>query len=288
MEPQKNPKQTQPPPQTKAITPVQAFMGTLQSMESDFTSILPEHVSAKKFIRVVQTAIQLKPELLSADRRKLFGELMKCAQDGLVPDGREAAIIPYAGDPKYIPMIGGICKKARNSGLIKAIDSVVVYENDHYEAWTDETGPHFKHMRAKGDRGKVVLTMAYAITSDGGFFLEEIDEQQMAKIEACCRAKNTPWKGSFKDEMRRKSAIRRLSKYRLPSSADIEDVIRRDDDLYDLGGKENTDKPAPTKDTPNRLKNIIDADAVTDASPPKAEDPPAETIDDPPEEEPPI
>lgn len=255
-----------PQPKTKAIAPVDELRGTLKTMEPQFKAVLPSNVPPEKFTRVVMTAIQLRPELVNVDRRSLFGELLRCATDGLIPDGREATINTYGSKARYLPMVAGILKKARNSGLIKHIDAIVVYENDFYEAWTDEKGPHFKHMRARGDRGSVRLTFAYATTQDGGLFHEEIDEKQMAAIEKISKAQTGPWKSDFKDEMRRKSAIRRLAKYRLPSSSDLEETIKRDDDLYDLPGKNPDDKPEPQKDTPSRLKGIIDADEVTDAT----------------------
>jgi recombination protein RecT len=267
--------------QTNALSPIDSFKKSLEINGPEVAKMLPKHIPAEKFMRVLQTAANLRPEIAQADKRLLWGEIMKCAQDGLVPDGNEATINVYGGRAKYIPMIAGICKKARNSGLIKHIDAIVVYDNDHYESWVDENGPHFKYMRGRGDRGNVRLTFAYATTHDGGFFLEEIDEQQMSAIEKSSKAQSGPWKGPFKDEMRRKSAIRRLAKYRLPSSADVDTVVRRDDDLYDLPSDAGHKQPAP-KDEPSRLKNIIDqeqapepeaeeAEVVAEAEAPKPE-----------------
>ena len=112
------------------------------------------------------------------------------------------------------------------------------------------------------------MTYAYAITKDGGVYHEEIDEIGMTAIEKCCKAKDTPWKGPFKDEMRRKSVVRRLCKYRLPSSTDMEGIIRRDDDLYDLdnsdGGKaEGNEKPVKSsleKAVGDQGEEVVDAE----------------------------
>lgn len=281
---------------TKALTPVDAFKKSIQETIPKFKDILPRHVSPEKFQKVLLTVATVNPELANADRRLLWNEITMCAQDGLLPDGREATIYAFGKKPKYIPMVAGICKKARNSGLIQTIDAQVVYENDTYESWIDEKGPHFKFARAKGDRGKVLLTFAYAITKDEGFFHEEIDEKQMQAIEKSSKAKDGPWKGPFKDEMRRKSAIRRLAKYRLPSSSDLEEVFKREDDLYDLdkGGGNGSTPPKPKAEGPSRLKGIIDTEPLdpettsTTAEPapsqPASQEPPQETETD----EPPI
>lgn len=258
---------------TKALTPIDTVRQTLEAMSKDFKTALPAQVTPEKFIRVVVTALRLNPGLLDLDRQSLYASCMRAAQDGLLPDGREAALVPFKGKVQYMPMVGGICKKVRNSGELSTIDSQVVHEGDEYEAWIDEKGQHFKHRKARENRGTPILTYAYAITKDGGFFFEEIDMEQMSAIEAASRAKEGPWSGPFREEMMRKSAIRRLAKYRLPSSTDLDEVIRRDDDMYDLEGKTEEElKPEP-KTTPTRLGKIIEAQA-TEESPSSTEEVP--------------
>jgi phage RecT family recombinase len=224
------------------------FQKELGTQLTALKSVLPASVTPEKFLRIAMTAISGNPRLLEGNRQVLFAELVKCASDGLVPDGREAAIVPFKGTGKYMPMVGGICKRARNSGAIKGIDAQVVYDNDSYESWIDETGPHFKHVKARKDRGEIVLTYAYAIGTDGELYHEEILESDMEKIRNTSKAGDSPWNGPFKDEMRRKSAIRRLAKYRLPSSAELDDLIRRDDDLHDLMEANRSHSSTKTED----------------------------------------
>ncbi len=218
-----------------AIAPIDEIRGTLARMAPQFKAALPAQIPVERFVRVVQTAVASNTDLLNVDRMSLYAAAMKCAQDGLLPDGREAAIIKYGNAARYMPMVGGIAKKIRNSGDLKTLNAEVVYDHDVYDHWSDEKGEHFEHRRARGERGEVLLTYAYAITKDEGFYFEEVDERQMKAIEACSKASDGPWKGPFKDEMRRKSAIRRLAKYRLPISSDLESILQTDDDMYDLG-----------------------------------------------------
>lgn len=230
-----------PEKKEEVVEPIKLIRRDVVGMELQFKAALPAHVPPERFIRIAMTAISTSKDLQLVDRGELYSELMKCAQDGLLPDGREAVIVCYyikakgRKVPKYMPMVGGICKKARNSGVIKEMNAHVVYEKDEYDYWADETGEHFKFRKFRGaERGGPILTFAFATTTDGGFFFEEIDEEQMEAIEACSPADNSPWKGDFRNEMKRKSAIRRLAKYRLPSSTDLDEVIRRDDDMYDF------------------------------------------------------
>jgi recombination protein RecT len=218
---------------------VQEVRTTMEAMGPEFSKVLPLHIKADKFVRVIMTAIQTNPDLLRADRRSLYAAAMRAAQSGLLPDGREASIVVYKmknGEMRaqFMPQIAGLCKIARNSGEIKTLNAEVVFEKDHYESWTDETGEHFKFMKAKGERGNPVCTFAYAITKDGGLFFEEVSEEQMSAIEKMSRASSGPWTGAFRSEMKRKTALRRLLKYRVPSSTDLDDLVRSDDEMYDL------------------------------------------------------
>lgn len=240
------------------LTPQDEICNTLAKRENDFKMALPPQIPPARFVRVAQTAIRQTPALIECDRASLYASLHKCAADGLLPDGREAAIIPFGKTATYMPMIQGICKKARNSGDIKTLNAQIVYKNDAYEHWIDEQGEHFKHTPARGERGEPVIVYAFAQTKDGGIFFEELDMVQINAIEKMSRQSNGPWKGPFKTEMMKKSAIRRLLKYRVPSSTDLDDMIRADDDLYEK------EPPKPAEKTSSRLHDAIETSAITE------------------------
>jgi recombination protein RecT len=222
----------------KALTAIDEVRVNLDKMKPEFEKALPAHVSVDKLIRTAMTAIQTNPALLRADRRTLFASCLKAATDGLIPDGREAALVTY--DTKngtiagYLPMVGGILKKVRNSGELSSITSQLVYENDEFDYHIDDDGEHVKHKPAIfSQRGKILGVYALAKTKDGATYIEVMNTNEVMAIKECSRAKNGPWSGAFQYEMWRKSAIRRLAK-RLPMSTDLEEVIRRDDEFYDL------------------------------------------------------
>jgi recombination protein RecT len=108
-----------------------------------------------------------------------------------------------------------------------------------------------------GDRGEAIGVYALAKTKDGGLYVEVMDKAQVMAVKAASRAKTGPWTGPFENEMWRKTAIRRLSK-RLPMNTDLETVIKRDDEMYDL------DKPTEVQQDftkPKKLRKIIDQQA---------------------------
>lgn len=250
------------------ITPFEEVKENLTRMQSDFKMVLPPQIPLERFMRVAITAVQNNPTLMEANRQSLYTACIKAAQDGLLPDGHEAVLTPYKGMVQYMPMIRGVLKKVRNSGELATVDAQVVYSGDEYKSWIDEKGQHFRHEKALENRGEPILTYAYAITKDGALYFEEITEEQMSKIEGMAKTA-VIWKGAFRDEMKRKSALHRLSK-RLPMSTDLENVIARDEEMYELPAG----PVAPAQPTSSRLDKIIETKATATPKPESNPTPP--------------
>jgi len=244
------------------IKPIDALRGTLIQMKPQLEVALPPHVSADKFIRTTVTAVQNNQKLLSCERNSLLSSFLKCASDGLLPDGREAAIVPFGKEAVYMDMLAGVLKKIRNSGELKSLDADVVHRNDQFDHWKDERGPHFKHVPLYGsERGDKYLAYAQAITKDGGVYLEVMDEEQLNKVRAASKQKDGAiWK-NWEEEMWKKTVIRRLSK-RLPMSTDLiggateEEATMEAEAETVVTHEEKTVTPTEP-DTPSRTKELM-------------------------------
>jgi recombination protein RecT len=194
-------------------------------MEPEFKAALPPHIPVEKFKRVALTAIQNTPALINADRRSLFGAFVRLAQDGLLPDGREAAIVMFGNKAQAMPMIAGILKKIRQSGEVAKISAQVVYSNDKFvvKYGFDEDVEHIPPALNE-PRGEPIGAYATAVLKDGSQLLEVMSLEQIEQVRKVSRASgNGPWVSWF-GEMARKTVMRRLSK-RLPMSTDLEDEI---------------------------------------------------------------
>jgi recombination protein RecT len=209
--------------------PVQVIRQNLTAMAPELKAALPAHVTPEKFTRVAMTAIQNNPDLQNADRRSLFGAIVRLAQDGLLPDGREAALVLFGNKAQAMPMIAGILKKIRQSGDVAKISAQVVYEADHFVVryGFDEDVEHIPPALDK-PRGKAIGAYATAVLSNGEKLLEVMSLEEIEKVRAVSRSgRNGPW-AAWWSEMARKTVMRRLSK-RLPMSTDLEeDVFQRD------------------------------------------------------------
>lgn len=225
---------------SQANNPIAVIRQNLTAMAPEFKAALPDHIDVDKFTRVAMTAIQTNPQLQNADRRSLFGACVRLAQDGLLPDGREAALVMFKDKAQAMPMIAGILKKVRQSGEVSKINAFVVHENDHFKVsyGFDEDVEHIPPGLDK-PRGKAIGAYATAVLKDGSRLLEVMSLEEIEAVRKVSRAANNgPWV-QWWGEMARKTVMRRLSK-RLPMSTDVEELIRRDDALV-----APEDAPAP-------------------------------------------
>lgn len=259
----------------------------LTKMAGEFRMALPSHISPEKFQRVIMTAVQQDPDILLADRRTLLMAATKCAQDGLLPDKREAAFVIFNtkikenGQDKwvkaaqYIPMLAGLQKRARNTGQIAGIIAQMVYENDEFIRKPDDfdTPVHHRPPPLGQSRGKPLGAYAIAKLKDGTVVSEVMDADEIAKVAAVSRSRDRngnavgPWK-DWQDEMWRKTVFRRLSKW-LPTDAEVggaraerttfDQVAARDDETPDPEDSTVTIDAVLTEDqrsAPSRLDLI--------------------------------
>lgn len=276
----------------------------LEKRASDFKMALPAHISPEKFQRTVMTAAQSNPDLLKADRASLITSCMKAAQDGLLPDGREAAIVTFNTSVKidgqwrkimqaqYMPMVFGLRKKILQSGEISAIETNVVYRREVeqgafvFEGGTEAMLRH-RPMLDLTDEDladeNIVAAYSVATMKDGTKSFEVMRRAEINKVRQASQTGKLggqyPPKGPWVDwfaEMARKTVMRRHSKT-LPMSGDLIDVEARDEALAArstttlLGGVE---PDAPRLIPPTREERAIEegADPATGELP-REEDP---------------
>ncbi len=255
-----------------AVTKIDQFQIDLAQNSKAIKSMLPPHVDLKKFQRVAFTAVQKSPNL--AGQPGLLDSVIDCAKDGLMPDGKEAALVPFKGKVTYMPMVAGILKKIRQSGELKSLTANVVLKGDEFRSWTDEEGPHFKHESSlMSDETEVIGAYAVAITKDGGTYFEVLKKSDIEKIRNSSAGKDGgPWK-TWYDEMAKKSAIRRLAK-RLPMSTDVEKTIFQDDQFYPLSEDKHEEIKNVTPENPaEKLAEKIEKNNDQHKEPPKESKP---------------
>jgi recombination protein RecT len=223
--------------------PLNDLRETLQKMGGQFKAVLPTQQHVDRFIRVVMTAVQQNPKLISAERASFYAACMKSAQDGLMPDGKEAVLKIYSSRDGnawidkvgYEPMVEGLLKKLRLSGEVIGAPRVhVVRQGDDfdYQLGDDERIIHKPRIEASGE-----IVAAYSIVKlkSGDTSREVMSRAEIDGIMLRSKSKDKegnligPWKTDF-SEMCRKTVFKRHYK-RLPRSSDLDNLINDDNDL---------------------------------------------------------
>lgn len=235
--------------------------GTMTLMRPEFLKALPPHVSVDRFERIVMTAVGANPKLIAPEVRvSLLAACMRAAQDGLLPDGREGALVTYGRDVQWLPMAAGLLKKVRNSGELKDISASVVREGDEFDYWTDETGEHLKH-RKLSDDGPETHAYVIARTKDGGIYIDVMSRARIERARAVSKSKDGPAWTQWWDEQAIKTVIKHISK-RLPMSTDAADFIERmNRDEFDPATGEvrpASQEAASTPSGPTRLRDVAE------------------------------
>lgn len=249
---------TKRPQQAMAV-----FRDDLSKMSAQLQSALPQHMPVERFVRVLLTAVQQNDQLLNCDRRSLWNACMRAAQDGLLPDGREGAIVPYQGKAQWLPMVGGIRKKARNSGEIATWDVHAVHERDAFEFELGDE-PFIRHKPClDGDPGALVAVYSTCTMKSGEKSRDVMSRFAVDRIRKMSKTQraDSPWNTHY-DEMAKKTVAKRHAKV-LPTSADLDDLIRRDDDIYEFG----KDKELPAAERAKGLTSRLAALASGSAPP---------------------
>ena len=280
--------------ESQALTKFKAVQQQFEIRSTDLSQMLPKHIPPHKFTRVALAAIQQNPKLLDVPQGALFRACMQCAQDGLLPDGREAALVPYSWQKKdgtwansvsYQPMIAGIRKKAWNSGELASWEAYLVHDADEFEIVVG-SDPRIMHKPVLKNRGPIIAVYSVAKLKNGASSMDWMGLDEVEAIRKRSRAANDgPWKTDY-GEMVRKTMLKRHSKA-LPLSADLDTLLRREDELYEqrpvlpssisLNGAaiddDSEDRGAiekPRRGRP-RLKNLStnSSDGQSDAPPPQ-------------------
>jgi recombination protein RecT len=252
--------------------PIVALNNQLESRAEQFRMVLPQHISPDKFQRTILTAVQNDPALLDADRQSLLLACMKCAQDGLLPDKREAALVIFKENKnvngqwqtkllvQYMPMVYGLRKKILQSGEVSDIFTQVVYrqeiENGNflYEEGTERMLRHKPILDPDFEPNDDDLVLAYSIATfkDGSKSFEVMRRSEIQKVQEKSqtgatrdrkgnpRTPSGPWV-EWKSEQWRKTVMRRHSKS-LPMSGDLIDIEAREQKAkFDANQRGNTD-----------------------------------------------
>ena len=197
---------------------------------------LPSHLRPDRFIRVALTALTRTPKLMQCEQESFFQCLLSLSQLGLEPDGRNAHLIPFENrkrgvtECQLIVDYKGLVDLAMRSGKLSKVHADKICNEDIFEYDKGEIKMHKINF-------KVPLGLAYAYYAlvrfkDGTEKTEVMSKEDIDKIRARSRAKDSgPWVTDY-DEMAKKTVFRRLTKW-LQLSPEFRDALEKDADTLE-------------------------------------------------------
>lgn len=236
-------------PKNAKLVAWEDFQVEIDARSKEIASQLPSTVTFDRFKNAAIAAVKANPDILKASPRTLFNALIKAAQDGLVPDGREGVITVYGTDASWNAMLFGLRKRARElDGII--IDAQVVVEGDvfEYELGDEPRIHHVPSPRPPTWMPPEKGIAAYAIfrhPTQGILHREVMWGAEIRRTQAASKAKDSLMWTGFWTEGWRKTVARRGSKS-VPVSPQLERLIQRDDENFTFA----TDHPKLTPPTP--------------------------------------
>ncbi len=190
------------------------------------------NMRADALVRHALHEMSIDAKLQSCTPTSIYLALMACAVTGLVPGKIKslAFLIPFNNTKKivddkgngrevteteatFMPGWRGIKLTGFRAGLDMV--SAVIHQNDDFDFDKGST-PFVRYKPALRGSGPVIGTACWVKLPRGGLEVEFLDMETLGKIEMAAKAKSggksPAWDGPFKDQMQRKSALRRLGK----------------------------------------------------------------------------
>jgi recombination protein RecT len=268
----------------RELTPYERFKIQFQKLAPEIAALVGKD-KVDRFMRVALNAVQATPDVLNADRRSLFLACMEAAQDGLLPDGREAVFNIYRTKNKeasrrqgadvydlvvqYLPMVYGLVQLIYEAGATY-VDAVAVYQQDDFTYLRGDDPKIIHEPTREDDPGPIIAAYVVVKMKTGETKREVMYRRDIEKVRSKSKAPDgLMWK-DFYDQAAIKSVIHRVFK-QLPKSDRLERALAHDNAAAGLADVTPTDTGAV--DLVSLVDGRLDQDLRTVPTPTKTAEP---------------
>lgn len=211
-------------------TKMDFMVSTIQKLDKKIAEIANEDIKQTPFIMAACMALSREPKLLDCEKGSIQMAVVQAAEDGLMLDGKEAALVAFGKTCTYMPMVLGIIKKIKMYGDVKEVTTNMVYDNDMFH-WVEGDDPRIEHEPTMSDRGQMIGGYVIVTMNDGSKKRLVMPKDDLDKIRATSKSPNGIWQ-KFYTAMCAKTLIRQISK-EINMSPQAQRVIRNVDRYYD-------------------------------------------------------
>lgn len=207
------------------------FVDDLSVYKTQVEAVLPSGISFARFRSVIIMAIRRTPKLVECERTSLINACIYAAHDGLLPDGRDAVILPVYNtlnkcwEASYRSMVAGLIRQIISSGAATKIQPFVVYRGEEFEIFGGSDARIHHRIEPDGQRrGDPIGIYAVAGLKVGDSTFQYMTVEQIEEVRKIAQTQKV-WEKHW-EEMGIKTVIRRLRK-RLAGQSEIQDIEER-------------------------------------------------------------
>ncbi len=223
---------------------------TTDNFKLEVGKMLPKMISPDYFVRVALNAAVRRADISECTPESVMACLLECASFGLLPNGRDAHLIPFKDNEKNRKVCTlsldykGITNIVRRSGEVAYIHADVVHEKDHFD-YIFGSGAFLRHKPSNDvDRGAQIAVYSFVKMSGSSEDFDVMSAEDVEKVRARSKSANKgPWVTDW-NEMAKKTIFRRHSKW-LPFSPILLDQLHREEEGETLTEQERFSRAKP-------------------------------------------
>ena len=193
--------------------------------------MLPEPRMIDQFMYAAEVSMGKNKALEGCSPVSVLNCLLTSAKYGILPDGRNAHLIPYGQECQLQFDYKGFVHILIRDGVAKKVYCETICANDKF---TWKNGEIVNH-EISFPRGEILGVYCDITLADDTHQYELMDRDEIDKIKACSRglsSASSPW-NRFYSEMAKKSVFRRATKW-LKLSPDVMDAMQNDGEQFDF------------------------------------------------------
>lgn len=193
--------------------------------------MLPEPRMIDQFMYAAEVSMGKNKALEGCSPVSVLNCLLTSAKYGILPDGRNAHLIPYGQECQLQFDYKGFVHILIRDGVAKKVYCETICANDKF---TWKNGEIVNH-EISFPRGEILGVYCDITLADDTHQYELMDRDEIDKIKACSRgssSSSSPW-NRFYSEMAKKSVFRRATKW-LKLSPDVMDAMQNDGEQFDF------------------------------------------------------
>ncbi|WP_428411986.1 recombinase RecT [Pararhizobium sp.] len=271
------------------VQQAKAVQKILLTNKDSFASKVPSGIICERTAAVAYQLISASDKLQNCSKESLVGSVMQASMMGLELHGAlgHAYLVPFGNQATLLPGYRGMVLMARQTSVEPILDlfAEVVYAKDTFEHSLAPRELTHKPPAKKGknDRGDAMFVYAYVRYVNGAVDFEVMDIAEIDEIKKKAHgSKNadSPWV-IYQDEMRRKTALKRLIK-RIPMTGRMADALELENTVsggqyvdttgaIDVAGIHvPADAPTSVMEQPqaaSTTRKVLNAPQVTDTAP---------------------